>query len=270
VIRLALASVLLLAAAGAARADPPAFEPAPVVQKGNRTVPDLDKINAPELHFTLLKQGKRNVLYVWGHIDSGDSGRFQQALDAAKPIEELWFFSGGGDLEEGLEIGRMVHKAHQTTHILSWMQCISACNFMFMGGTVRTIDPGGEFSVHMFANNVAMKLLGDVADPPTNFEDYNDANPERRLTQKDYVEYKTEHEFAKDLDLASFIKLMVVDNYVKFIQQDSAKTAAEIARFLTEMSLSLRFLTAFANIPNITPRVLTRDELRDFNIVNGN
>jgi hypothetical protein len=56
---------------------------------------------------------------------------------------------------------------------------------------------------------------------------------------------------------------------VKLILQRSAQASARIAHFLTEMSLSLRFLTEFANIPNDQPRPLTHDELRSLNIVNA-
>jgi hypothetical protein len=57
--------------------------------------------------------------------------------------------------------------------------------------------------------------------------------------------------------------------YVKKIQQDGAQTAAMIARYLSEMSISLRFLTDFANTPNAHPQALTIDDLRDLNIVNA-
>jgi hypothetical protein len=56
---------------------------------------------------------------------------------------------------------------------------------------------------------------------------------------------------------------------VKKIQQDGAQTAAMIARYLSEMSISLRFLTDFANIPNAQPQSLSIDELRDLNVVNA-
>ena len=36
------------------------------------------------------------------------------------------------------------------TRIPSGWTCFSACNFVFMGGRARTIDPGGYFMVHMF------------------------------------------------------------------------------------------------------------------------
>jgi hypothetical protein len=270
VIRLALATLLLAALGGTARADEGSmFEPEPVVQKGNHLIPDIDKINAPELHFTLLKHGKRNVLYVWGHIDEGDSGRFQQALDGAKPIDEVRFFSGGGALEEGLQIGRIAHKSRLTTHLLSWMQCISACNFMFMGGTIRSIDPGGEFTVHMFSSNDADRLFDDLADSPSTLDQYNEQHPKRRLTSQDIDDFRKEHDIDEKTETSTVLKLLIADEHVKAIQQDSAQTAAEIARFLVEMSLSLRFLTNFANIPNVAPRTLTRDELRDYNVVNS-
>jgi hypothetical protein len=46
-----------------------------------------------------------------------------------------------------------------------------------------------------------------------------------------------------------------------------AQPAAMIARYLSEISISLRFLTNFANIPNAQPQPLSIDELRDLNIV---
>ena len=51
-------------------------------------------------------------------------------------------------------------------------------------------------------------------------------------------------------------------------EQLNATAASEIARFLVEMRMSLRFLTEFASIPNPEPIAMTRDQLKDFNIVN--
>src|SRR5882757_4197349 len=88
------------------------FDPLPLVKKGEKLVPDLDKMwGSQQMHFTLLKQpSKRNALLAWGGIDVGDSTRFLEAMKAAKPIEEVWLFSPGGSLDEGLEMGRLVHK----------------------------------------------------------------------------------------------------------------------------------------------------------------
>ena len=69
-----------------------------------------------------------------------------------------------------------------------------------------------------------------------------------------------------EAELNPMLKRMTL--HVLCMQQLDARQAAEIARFLVDMSLSLRFLTEFANIPNAHWRPLTRDELRDFNVVN--
>jgi hypothetical protein len=254
--------------AALAAGDSSPFDPMPTVKKGNQAVPDLDKMwSSPEMHFTLLKQAsKRNVLFAWGGIASGDSDRFLQAMKAARPIDEIWLLSPGGSLEDGLEMGRFVHKARLGTHLLSWMECASACNFIFMGGTIRTIDPGGAFTVHMFSADMASSVLGRVAHAPTTFDEFNGRYPDHKLGQADLDAYNEEHD--QKLDVADYLMTMVVDINIKQIQQDSAQRAAEIARFLTEMGLSLRFLTAFANISNDHPRELSRDELRDFNITN--
>ena len=39
-----------------------------------------------------------------------------------------------------------------TTRIPPGWACFSACNFLFMGGLVRHVDPGGLFIVHMFTH----------------------------------------------------------------------------------------------------------------------
>ena len=63
------------------------------------------------------------------------------------------------------------------TRIPAGWACFSACNFIFMGGQPRVIDPGGLFIVHMFTRtgdrsaidmSVAMgteattELIGDI------------------------------------------------------------------------------------------------------------
>jgi hypothetical protein len=251
---------------GSDRASP--FDPVPTVKKGDRDVPDFDKmLSSPEMHFTSLKQkNKRNVLFAWGEIASGDFDRFHEAMMAARPIEEIWLLSPGGSLEDGLEMGRFVHKAKLGTHLLSGMVCASACNFVFMGGAVRTIDPGGSFIVHMFSADIASSVLDNVADAPKTFDAFNGDYPDHKLDQADLDAYNKEHN--EKLDVPDYLMTMVVDINIKQIQQDSAQRAAEIARFLAEMELSLRFLTAFASISNDHPRELSRDELRDFNITN--
>jgi hypothetical protein len=321
-----------LAAAPVARAD----EASGGGQEARKGPPPLfssfpkgEDIDAEQLHFTPIDVGKRRVLFAWGHIDSGDSERFRAAITQAKPIEEVIFFSGGGALEEGLQIGRIVRAEKLGTRIRSGMACISACNFMFMGGIVRSVDPGGIFGVHMFANEAAPRLIvADlletkaaaekayrIAHSGENAPSQNGPTPklipsrlpdltggihpasEGPKPEERQVEIDEEDPYLQKLgcpeqaelkpkelerEVSDAVKevpdpmlraqinpmLKRMTLHVLCMEQTDARQAAEIARFLVDMSLSLRFLTEFANIPNAHWRKLTRDELRDFNIVN--
>lgn len=264
--RLILAALLLAAAAPAAvAADDDIFVPLP------KDMDWKEVTKHDNLQFSLVPAGRRNVLVAWGGIDGGDSERFRTALDAAGPIEEIWLDSPGGVLSEGMEMGRILHARRLTTRIPRGLQCISACNFIFMGGKIRYIETGGIFGVHMFASNAADTIRNDLAKPPGSVLDFNRQFPQSQVDPDDLQEqldtYNKDHPDSP-MTLADLLENLALDEDTKVIQQDSAQTAAEIARFLVEMSLSLRFLTQFADIPNSQPRALTRQELRDFNIIN--
>jgi hypothetical protein len=217
------------------------FEPEPTTD---------EQINDGHLHFTLLRRGGHNVLYAWAGIEEGDYDRFKEALERGQPVSEIIFFSPGGALEEALRIGRLIRSYRLTTHIRNGHECISACNFMFMGGTVREMDSQGVFRVHMFANdNLADTVLSRIDRAGTLAQTYNQKHPTDKVDPEKVVKETLAKEMLQ-------------------IQQNSAQVAAEIARYLSEMSISLRFLTEFADIPNETPLALSRDQLRDFNIVN--
>ncbi|MBX5453652.1 MAG: hypothetical protein K6U10_06910 [Acidobacteriia bacterium] len=178
-----------------------------------------------------VAQGPRNhrTLVVQGQIGEGDYQRFRQALAEAGPIDDIVLNSPGGYLDEGLAIGRFIRGRRLTTRIPNGFLCISACNFIFMGGVVRYVDPGGKFAAHMFTASGSKTFVQDVL-----------------------AEAQTRG----------------LEATIRDIEQESAETAAKVARFLVEMSVSLRFLTEFAAIPNDHPRVLSIDELREYNIVN--
>lgn len=303
------------------------------------------------LHFTRLRHGSRTVLLVWGQIIGGDSERFKQAVAQAGPVEEVQFFSGGGDLEEGLQIGRIMRANGLVSHIPAKFLCASACNFMFLGGIARSVDPSGQFMVHMFDRsnvpNVILAMLAQAraqadaavrtqqaeagarapaqgsvqakpsprssdgiamgapdsskpaplpdpqAQPPAqapaptpaptparvqgpsigqflhelNCPDQTQLEPDN--LDREIVALLNKSGIQDPLERASFgVSLETMTLISRCIEQDDARTAAEIARFLVDMRLSLRFLTTFAAIPNAHARALTRDELRDFNIVN--
>ncbi|MGO8916533.1 MAG: hypothetical protein ACLQJR_11570 [Stellaceae bacterium] len=224
------------------------------------------------LHFSVLGSSKAHTLFAWGGIDRGDSERFRAALDEAKPVFELMLFSPGGDLDEGMEIGRIVRARHITTRVPRGAQCVSACNFMLMGGTVRFVEVGAVFKVHMFSSDISETLKDHLAEAPHDILTFNTLYPQAQLdpagVQKYLDKYNRDHA-DHPLRLEAFLLDQAIDQDVKNIQQNSAQIAAMIAGFLTEMSISLRFLTEFADIPNDAPRALTRQEMRSLNVVNA-
>jgi hypothetical protein len=276
-------------------------------------------------HPVKLKNG-RNNLVIWGEIKMGDSDYLQKAISGSKPIEQIIIIeSPGGVMDEGLKMGRIIHNEKIATKIIG--RCISACNFVFLGGIFRTIDKDGQFITHMFTNRLAPRfILKDIDDvekkaekqygpdpgdtpavagteapkppsasvlfpslnqsdtvgkiilPPTlegfgcDFEKMYGEKYDKNVVIPEEVKYETGAESipqdavpAKQVHLA---RLRAITMDYLCLEQSSAHSAAEIAMFLIEMRMSLRFLTTFSDIAHALARPLTTEELKDFNIVN--
>ena len=97
-----------------------------------------------------MRNGKK-VLLAEGVIDPYLADRLRAAIDRDEMIEEVWLRSSGGDAEAGNEAGKVIRSfPGMLTRIPEGWTCFSACNFVFMGGDRRVIEPGGVFMVHMF------------------------------------------------------------------------------------------------------------------------
>jgi hypothetical protein len=119
--------------------------------KRNPTCPaDPNWTANPVMRLTFQQQGKARILLAEGTVDAGLTARLGVALKKYKPIDEIWLRSPGGDALAGNEAGLLIRKAGLATRIPAGWACFSACNFVFMGGVVRSVDPGGVFMVHMF------------------------------------------------------------------------------------------------------------------------
>lgn len=104
----------------------------------------------PQMRFTMQQIGGRQILLAEGQIDDGLIPRLQAAL--RQDPYEIWIRSPGGNARVGNQAGRIIREAGYATRIPAGWACFSACNFMFMGGSVRSVDPGGLFIVHMFTH----------------------------------------------------------------------------------------------------------------------
>lgn len=104
-----------------------------------------------EMRFTVQVANGRRVLLAEGFIDDNLIPRLQAAL-RDDTFEEIWLRSPGGNARVGNQAGRLIRADMRPTRIPNGWACFSACNFLFMGGAIRFVDPGGQFIVHMFTH----------------------------------------------------------------------------------------------------------------------
>jgi hypothetical protein len=123
------------------------------VDPANPTCPKELNFSANKtMQFTLREEDGIRVLLAEGAIDSGVPARLQAALKKYEPIDQIWLRSPGGDARAGTEAGKLIRQSLAFTRIPEGWACFSACNFVFMGGRGRIVDPGGLFIVHMFTH----------------------------------------------------------------------------------------------------------------------
>ena len=190
-----------------------------------------------EMRFTVQEVNGHTVLLAEGAIDDNLIPRLQEALQDQR-IEEIWIRSPGGNARIGNQAGTLIRQSGLPTHIPDGWVCFSACNFLFMGGFARSVEPGGVFMVHMFTHT-----QGD---------------------NRDVI--RSARQEGDDSTIG-----LIAD-----VEQDSALLASEDNDFLIRMGLYRTLLTevmyrtrAVADGESReTRRCLTQDELRRYNVVN--
>lgn len=103
------------------------------------------------------------VLLAEGTIDASLPDRLRTAIEADDTIGEVWIRSSGGDAAAGNEAGKVIRSfPGMLTRIPAGWTCFSACNFVFMGGDRRVVEPGGVFMVHMFTYTNQRDVIRDT------------------------------------------------------------------------------------------------------------
>lgn len=224
-----LAATALLCAQSPAQMDP-----------ANPTCPKApDWSNNKTMTFKVVKKGSAQVLLAEGPIDQTVPDRLKAMLAEHPEIEEIWLRSPGGNARAGNAAGRLIRSSPGlVTRIPAGWTCFSACNFMFMGGQVRVVEPGGNFMVHMFT------MTGDRA----------------VIDQSVALGTETTVELIGD------------------IEQESALLASEDNDFLIRMGVSRKLLTDIMykqkavasgeSGDSSTRRCLTQDEVFKYNVAN--
>ena len=224
---IAAAAALLTAQAAQAQMDP-----------NNPTCPaNPNWSNYPQMRFTVEEIDGRQVLLAEGVIDDNLIPRLQAALQNFQG-DEIWLRSPGGNARVGNQAGRIIRENSLITRIPEGWACFSACNFLFMGGTARFVDPGGHFIVHMFTHT----------------------------GNRDAIRSEVSRGVDNTIGL------------IGDIEQQSALLASEDNDFLIRMGLSRRLLTdvmyrtsAVADANNReTRRCLTQAEILEYNVINPN
>jgi hypothetical protein len=206
------------------------------VDPRNPTCPaQLDWSGNRTMQFTFREAGGKRVLLAEGGIDGELLPRLKATLDAHKPIDEIWLRSPGGDARVGTEAGKLIREALVFTRIPKGWACFSACNFLFMGGRGRLVDPGGQFVVHMFTHTGDRQAI--------------------------------EAEVLRGTD--STVGL------IGEIEQDSALLASEDNDFLIRMGVSRKLLTEIMYQTSAvagngaTRRCLTQEEIWKYHVANA-
>jgi hypothetical protein len=225
---LAAASVVLSAPAAAAAE----------MDDNNPTCPkQLNWSTYRQMRFTLETIDGARILKAEGTIDDGVPERLSEALKANEPIDEIWIRSPGGSARAGNAAGKIIRQSMVPTRIPTGWACFSSCNFVFMGGAIRYVDPGAHFVVHMFTH----------------------------LADKDAVRA----EVARNADSA----LELIGD----VEQDSALLASEDNDFLIRMGVSRKLLTdvmyqqkaVAGDDDKSTRRCLTAEETAKYNVANA-
>ncbi|ABD25773.1 hypothetical protein Saro_1329 [Novosphingobium aromaticivorans DSM 12444] len=213
-----------------------ATKPVPMDPRNPSCPEKVDWGVAKAMALSVADKGGRHVLIADGIIDARLPARLKAALDADERIEEIWLKSRGGDAEAGNRAGKVIRSyPGMVTRIPAGWTCFSACNFVFMGGDRRFVDPGGIFMVHMFTHT------GD----------------------RDVIEISVDEGTEETTRL------------IGEIEQSSALLASEDNDFLIRMGISRKLLTeimyrqqAVATKENPSTRYcLNQEEVRKYNVV---
>ncbi|MXU65173.1 COG3904 family protein [Oceanomicrobium pacificus] len=126
-------------------------QPSPdFARPGTEPMFDMPSDMPDRLTFTdLPPEGGLDRGLVHGPIEPGDAERFATWL-AARPDapDRIAFNSPGGALDEALVIGRTLREAGIETDMLPGMICLSACPYMFAGGTARRVSSDAAVGMH--------------------------------------------------------------------------------------------------------------------------
>lgn len=192
---------------------------------------------ATAMEFTTAKQSAGLVLLAQGEIKVDDSRKLRALLARSKISgATVYLDSPGGPVGESFKIGILIRDHRLGTVVPKGAECASACVFVFAGGVVREVQPGGKVGVHM-----ASMMFDD---------EYVNALEKLLLTRS-------------TLSVHDRVRVIVAYN-----EQFAATVMAATANYLVRMGLSMKILFPTVETSHLDIHWLTANELRDYNVVN--
>jgi hypothetical protein len=85
-------------------------------------------------------------LFFQGHVTYGVADQLKQELGSNPLVRRLTLSSGGGNAQEAIDAGAIIHEDHLDTFVQS--SCESACVFMFLAGEHRNLGTSGKLGFH--------------------------------------------------------------------------------------------------------------------------
>ncbi len=119
------------------------YDPSAPTQPGGETDPNMPR----RLTATPVTEGDSVGLSLRGEITPGDGSRIANELRAATPAF-VTLDSPGGSVSDALTVGRVMRELGIETQVEQGAICLSACPYIFVGGTARKVEDGGRFGVH--------------------------------------------------------------------------------------------------------------------------
>ena len=105
---------------------------------------------ASALQIKRVETDTGTVLLLRGDVGNGDYRRLKSSLQSASVIG-LQITSGGGSLEDGYDIARVVRDRNLVVY--AFKECDSACAFIFLAAKERYIGRGSRIGVHSVSND---------------------------------------------------------------------------------------------------------------------
>ncbi len=119
------------------------YDPTAPTQPGGDIDPDMPR----RMTALPVTEGDTAGISLRGAIMPGDGERISAALRAAAPAY-VTLDSPGGSVSDALAIGRVLRELGSSTRVQDGTICLSACPYIFVGGTERRVDDNGRLGVH--------------------------------------------------------------------------------------------------------------------------